>query len=110
MVNRTGNPIDVVTADGSGHITFINKVWNNYLFEIFKWGGGTGNNSPIVSDIPDQTRLQGISFTQIELDSYVFDLEDPDEDINWTYVGNTNLSVSINPYMGLGRNNDQSSQ
>ncbi len=96
LVNRSGSPIDIATADGSGHITFINKVWNNYLFEIYKWGGSTGNNTPVVSDIPDQMILQGAGFNQIDLDSYVFDLEDPDENITWTYEGNSNLSVSIN--------------
>jgi len=96
LVNRSGSPIDISTADGSGNISFINKVWNNYLFEIFKWGGSTGNNTPIVSDIPDQTILKGYNFSQINLDSYVFDFEDPDENITWTYAGNTDLSVSIN--------------
>ena len=35
LVNRSGSPIDISTADGSGHIFFINDIWNNYLFEIF---------------------------------------------------------------------------
>jgi|GEM_PF-3822625 len=95
IVNRSGVPIDISTADGSGVISFVNSVWNDYLFEIFKWGGGTGNNMPVVGDIPNQNIFEGASFAQIDLDSYVFDFEDPDEDIIWTYAGDTDISVSI---------------
>jgi len=95
LVNRSGSPIDISTADGSGFISFINSVWSSHLFEISQWGGSTGNNSPVVGDIPDQSILEGASFTEIDLDSYVFDLEDPDENISWSYSGNTELSVDI---------------
>jgi hypothetical protein len=53
------------------------------------------NDPPIVSDIPNQTIDEGQSFTQIVLDDYVFDVEDPDENIQWTYNGNMDLVVNI---------------
>ncbi len=39
---------------------------------------------PVVSDIPDQTIDQGQSFTQINLDDYVTDLDDADSLITWS--------------------------
>ena len=53
------------------------------------------NTPPIVSNIPDQTINKGESFTTINLDEYVTDLEDSDEHIIWSYSGNTNLIVNI---------------
>ena len=94
-VNRSGSSISTPTANGSGFISFTNNVWSSQLFEIIQEGEGTLNNPPVVSNIPDQTILMGASFTQIDLDNYVFDVEDPDEDIDWSYSGNTELLVSI---------------
>jgi len=53
------------------------------------------NEPPVVSDIPDQTIGQGDTFDLINLDDYVDDPDDPDEDINWTYLGNVDLLVDI---------------
>ncbi|MBP1668025.1 MAG: hypothetical protein H6Q21_391, partial [Bacteroidetes bacterium] len=53
------------------------------------------NDAPVVTDIPDQTIAEGSSFTTINLDGYVSDVETPDAGIAWTYSGNTSLTVSI---------------
>ncbi len=53
------------------------------------------NNSPIVTDIPDQTIAEGGSFTTINLDDFVSDVDNADSEIIWTYSGNTDLSVTI---------------
>jgi len=53
------------------------------------------NDAPVVSDIPDQTVLEGGSFATFDLDDYVTDIETPDGDMTWTYSGNNDLSVSI---------------
>ena len=42
------------------------------------------NDEPVVSDIPDQTILEGGSFVTINLDDYVEDVEDADSEISWT--------------------------
>ena len=94
-VNRGGNTIGTPTANGSGFISFTNNVWSTQLFEIIQEGEGVVNNPPVVSNIPDQSILEGESFAQINLDDYVSDTEDPDEDIDWSYSGNTDLLVSI---------------
>jgi len=53
------------------------------------------NDRPQVSDIPGQTIDEGGSFSQINLDGYVYDPDHSDSQISWTYSGNSSLSVSI---------------
>ena len=53
------------------------------------------NDLPVVDDIPDQTIDEGQDFATINLDDYVTDEETPDNDINWTYSGNSELLVTI---------------
>ena len=53
------------------------------------------NDAPVVSDIPNQTIAEGASFTNINLDGYVSDVDNTDAQLNWSFSGNTNLSVSI---------------
>ncbi|RLD68313.1 MAG: hypothetical protein DRI98_11995 [Bacteroidetes bacterium] len=48
-----------------------------------------------VSEIPDQTIQEGSAFSIIDLDDYVNDYEYSDSEIDWTFVGNTDLSVFI---------------
>ncbi|MFC1944554.1 leucine-rich repeat domain-containing protein [Chloroflexota bacterium] len=56
------------------------------------------NDPPVVGDIPDQTIDEGGSFTTVILDNYVNDPDNADEEISWTYSGNTDLIVSIDEY------------
>ena len=49
----------------------------------------------MVSNIPNQAIPDGGSFTAINLDDYVSDIETSDAGITWTYSGNINLVVSI---------------
>jgi hypothetical protein len=53
------------------------------------------NDTPAVSDIPDQAIEEGESFTTISLDDYVSDADNIDTDMDWSYSGNTELAVSI---------------
>jgi len=53
------------------------------------------NDLPVVTGIPNQTILEGASFTTISLDGFVSDVETADAAIVWTYSGNTDLTVSI---------------
>jgi len=53
------------------------------------------NDAPVVSEIPDQTINEGSTFSTVVLDDYVSDDESPDTDMQWTFSGNTDLSVSI---------------
>lgn len=53
-------------------------------------------NSTIVSDISDQTILEGASFNTIDLDDNVVDYEYGDNELTWTTHGESELSVLIN--------------
>ncbi|MEK7399048.1 MAG: Ig-like domain-containing protein, partial [Candidatus Poribacteria bacterium] len=53
------------------------------------------NDPPVVSDIPDQTIEEGKAFANIKLDDFVTDLDNKDEELKWTYSGNTKLSITV---------------
>jgi VCBS repeat-containing protein len=53
------------------------------------------NHPPVVGAIPDQVTAEGEEFVAIELDNYVSDVDHSDEEMAWTYGGNSELSVSI---------------
>lgn len=55
------------------------------------------NTTPVVSQIPNQTVSLGSSFTQINLDSYVSDVEDSPQDMIWSFHPSTPnyLTVTI---------------
>ncbi|MFH1849040.1 MAG: Ig-like domain-containing protein [archaeon] len=53
------------------------------------------NDAPGLSDIPGETIAEDANFTAIPLDNYVFDVDNDDSQISWTFSGNTGLSVSI---------------
>ncbi|NIQ88409.1 MAG: hypothetical protein GWN93_04765, partial [Deltaproteobacteria bacterium] len=53
------------------------------------------NDAPVVTDIPDQTIDEGLTFTTISLDDYVSDIDNLDSEMTWSYSGNTELTVSI---------------
>ncbi|KPL14963.1 MAG: hypothetical protein AMS26_09000, partial [Bacteroides sp. SM23_62] len=53
------------------------------------------NDLPMVEDIPDQTIAEGQSFSQISLDDFVSDADDPDSALTWTVTGQSNLTAEI---------------
>ena len=53
------------------------------------------NQAPVVTDIPDQTILEGQLFAIIDLDDYVSDPDNADNELTWTFSGNTELVVVI---------------
>jgi C1A family cysteine protease len=53
------------------------------------------NDTPSVSDIPDQSIAENGAFTTISLDSYVEDPDNPDSSMTWTYRGQSPFSVNI---------------
>lgn len=52
-------------------------------------------NAPIVGDIPDQTITEGSNFNNITLDDYIDDPDHSDDEITWTFTGNTFLTITI---------------
>ncbi len=55
------------------------------------------NDAPVVSDIADQTIDEGQTFVTIDLDDYVTDVDNSAAEMTWTYSGNSDLIVSIDP-------------
>ncbi|MBN1789682.1 MAG: tandem-95 repeat protein [Bacteroidales bacterium] len=53
------------------------------------------NDTPVVSDIPNETIAEGQSFSTISLDNYVTDVDNTDNQITWTFTGNSQLTVTI---------------
>ncbi|MEJ2745565.1 MAG: Ig-like domain-containing protein, partial [bacterium] len=53
------------------------------------------NDAPVVTDIPDQSIAEGSTFATISLDDYVSDVDNADDEMTWTYSGNSELTVSI---------------
>jgi len=53
------------------------------------------NDPPIVSDIPNQTVDEGLTFETIDLNSYVSDVDNLDSEIDWDYSGNSDLLIGI---------------
>jgi hypothetical protein len=55
------------------------------------------NDPPVVSDIPDVTFPEDGSDSSIDLDDYVSDVDNTDAEMTWTFTGNVNMIVSIDP-------------
>ncbi|MBD3223932.1 MAG: hypothetical protein GF313_04335, partial [Caldithrix sp.] len=70
----------------------LNKATDTQLFTLTVTAV---NDTPQVSDIPDQTIDEGTSFAEIDLNIYVNDEESNDDAMEWTYSGNNELSVEI---------------
>ena len=64
--------------------------WDNVVFSVT-----AVNDLPVVADIPDQTIAEGQSFSQINLDDFVADVDDADSMITWTANSESNLTVDI---------------
>jgi len=106
-----GNTDLTVSIDGNrvATITIPDEDWNGAETITFRATDPGGlfdedaatftvtaeGDPPVVSDIPNQTILEGGTFTIINLDDYVIDVDHTDAQMTWTYSGNTNLTVSI---------------
>lgn len=101
--------LDVAIANGIATITPFDPNWNGtetISFTAEDEGNETAsvnvsftitpvNDPPVVTDIPDQQLAEGAAFAQINLDDYVSDNEDNDDQITWSYAGNIMLTVDI---------------
>ena len=85
VVSATGE----YTAEKSG---ITDRYW---AAAIATFKAALPNVAPEVSDIPDQTIAEGTSFTTINLDNYVSDVDNTDAEMTWSASGSTELSVSI---------------
>ncbi|MBU8933230.1 MAG: T9SS type A sorting domain-containing protein [candidate division Zixibacteria bacterium] len=101
--------LTVVITDRVATITTPGAEWNGAETITFKAADPDGlfdenaaifevtavNDAPVVTDIEDQTIAEGGSFATITLDDFVSDVDNTDEQMTWTYSGNTDLTVDI---------------
>ncbi|MCK5481545.1 MAG: tandem-95 repeat protein, partial [Gammaproteobacteria bacterium] len=105
------------TTDTDGNVTLSGFTSGTYTYTASKTGYNTvtgdveivdinkelafsmyiTNTAPIVSGLPDKTLVQDSSDSSIDLDNYVTDSTDADSTLTWTYTGNSNIGVSIDP-------------
>ena len=104
LTNLTVNIVNQVATIG-----VVDANWNGtetITFTATDLNGGTDsdpadftvtpvNDLPVVTDIPNQSIAEGGSFTTINLNNYVSDVETADVDIVWTHNVLTNLTVNI---------------
>lgn len=81
------------TIVGDGHTW---KNWSRVIGDALEYFYPNTAAPPVVSDIPDQIISEGSSFITISLDDFVTDADNSDNEITWSYNGNTDLTVSIN--------------
>ena len=67
-------------------------IFANVHHEMQKTGV---NDAPVMSNIPDQTIAEGASFATIDLDNYVSDIDNLDNELSWNFAGDTELNVII---------------
>lgn len=102
--DRQNNTLTIIRTDtswiGTGELTFtatdIDSFFDikNVLFTV-RDESQPANEPPVVFGIPDQTIKAGQTFNSINLDDYVFDSDNNDDALTWTYSGNTQLTVNI---------------
>jgi PKD repeat protein len=86
-ITPSANLTDTVFAN-----YYVNNTYNSNL-AFFNISVNPINDAPIMGDIPDVTFYEdGINNT-IDLDDYILDVDN--DTINWTYIGNTNIGISI---------------
>ncbi|MCD6376404.1 MAG: hypothetical protein J7L94_12805, partial [Caldisericaceae bacterium] len=112
----SGNQDLIVTIDAVTHVATIqtsDENWNGSEVINFTATNPTllsdsdparfaitaVNDAPQVSDIPDQPIDEDQSFVSFDLDDYVLDVDNSDSEIDWTYSGNSQLVVNIDPAM-----------
>jgi len=99
-----------INASRIASVSIPNSEWNGSETITFKAADPAGlsddeavvftvnavNDAPVVQNIPPQSIGEGGSFSTIALDNFVADIDNPDEQLDWTYSGNFNLNVVIN--------------
>ncbi|KPA09433.1 hypothetical protein MHK_010364, partial [Candidatus Magnetomorum sp. HK-1] len=104
------NELTITINNRVATITIPNENWNGsetVLFTAADTGGLTAadfvsftvnavNDAPVVSDISDQSITEGATFTAIQLDDYVSDIDNNDSEITWTATGQNELTITIN--------------
>jgi len=90
--------IAIPNADWSGAETFIFRATDPgglSAEDAAVFTVSAVNDSPVMTDIPDQSILVGGAFAAISLDDYVLDIDNQDVELTWSVNGANHLTVSI---------------
>jgi len=91
-----GQNIKVKFANGGVYIIHLRVVDNDGGIGLDSATVNISSQPPVVADIPPQSVSEGTPFSAINLDSYVADPDNPDDQIAWKTRGQVNLTVVIN--------------
>ncbi|GEM_PF-2755499 len=95
------NVLDGRDASGTWTLRIFDNTYYNNGGSLDNWSLNITYIKPLhppqVTDIPDQTIMEGESFATIALNDYVTDADNSDDEISWSAEGNTDLQVSIDP-------------
>ena len=92
------------TIGATAQKTFTTNGRQTIIFKVRDDDSGIGydttyvqisNEPPVISGIGNQTINEGESFTPINLYKSVSDADNEDSEIGWTFVGNSNLTISV---------------
>ncbi|MCP4413889.1 MAG: hypothetical protein GY808_15125, partial [Gammaproteobacteria bacterium] len=84
-LNGTDDIIVTATDDSSASVS-----------DTFRINIAAVNDAPHVSGNQFYSTAEGDTFSPINLDDYVLDIDNLDSEISWSYIGNTELFVNIN--------------
>jgi len=84
--NRNG--IDIVIID-------VFDLASATVSDTFMVTITTVNDTPVVSAVPDQIIFEGQEFPTVDLDNFVNDVDNADNELTWTFSGNSELIVTI---------------
>ncbi len=93
-------------TDGIGYVelTITEGTTGDFSGQyIFCWSDA----SPVISDIPDQSVTEGTTFASINLDDFVADPDNADNEITWTIIGEDDVTVVITDRVATITANDQ---
>ncbi len=111
-VSFTGNSqLSVTLTDWTAQVAVSDSEWagtENITFIATDPDGLSGqttttftllavNDPPRIEHFPDQELQQYQAFQPISLDAFVFDPDHRDDQLVWSYTGNINLKITINP-------------
>jgi len=87
-INYATDMLDTYHPNSAGYEK-MGQAWFNMINSF--------NSAPTLTPIPNQTVAEGSAFTAINLDNYVTDSEDPDDDITWTISpsSSTNFNITL---------------
>ncbi|ETR65979.1 MAG: hypothetical protein OMM_13419, partial [Candidatus Magnetoglobus multicellularis str. Araruama] len=96
ITNRSASITSPANWHGSESILFIAADPDGLTgFEAVNFTVIPVNGEPVISNIPNQNINEGDQFTSIELDDYVLDYDNADDEMSWTTIGQSDLSITI---------------